>query len=203
MALARKTQSKLFHHTAEIIKETGLPCIHSDEHTQKGHDFGTKLSNAIEDVFTQGYSSVIVLGNDCPQLNSTILETASLQLSENQVLVGPSQAGGVYLMGFQKSGFDKKAFQNLPWQNKELKASLLEYFKNHSTEASLLPFLADLNRYQELSFFVGLKNISRNISLVFQALIQCLMHLFHQDSHVQTSFISISPISHRGPPPSC
>lgn len=198
-SLNRKTQARLFHHTSEIIKQSGLPCIISDENTQKGHDFGTKLSNAIEDVFSQGYCSVIVLGNDCPQLSSSILESAIQQLTQNKSVIGPSQSG-VYLMGIQKNTFDKTAFEHLPWQTRSLQNSLLEYFNKNSEESILLPFLADLNCYQDLSLFTGLKTISSRLMLVFQALIQCLRHPSYDINELTLSFLFAAPKSHRGPP---
>jgi hypothetical protein len=202
-ALARKTQSKLYHHTEGIINKSGLPCIHSDEKNQRGHDFGTRLSNAIEDVFSIGYNSVIVLGNDCPELNQDIIQSADQYLKRSQIVIGPSQFGGVYLMGFQQANFDKIAFQNLPWQSKELQSSLLGYLEKYSEEKALLPFLANLNHHRELSIFTGLKRIHRSLVLVFQALSKCLQRHSFQLKSLQSSFFLSPSISHRGPPAVC
>jgi 2-phospho-L-lactate guanylyltransferase (CobY/MobA/RfbA family) len=199
-ALARKTQSKLFYHTEEIIKKSGLACIHSDETNQRGSDFGSKLSNAIEDVFSMGYDSVIVLGNDCPELNQDIIESAYQQLKKEQVVIGPSQSGGIYLLGFKKANFDKTAFQNLPWQSQSLQNALLAYFNKNSKEAVLLPFFRDLNRYEDLVFFDRLKEISTSLKLIFQALLQCLQHQVYGLNQVTPSLIIATARSHRGPP---
>lgn len=201
--MARKTQSKLFHHTEGIIKNSGLPCIHSDEHTQRGHNFGSKLGNAIEDVFSLGFSSVIILGNDCPELNQDVIESAHQQLKNNQLVIGPSQCGGVYLMGFQQANFDKTAFQNLPWQSEDLQDALLAYFDNYSAVTAILPLLANLNRYQELSIFTGLKAINRSLFLVFRSLIQSLFQHTFQDKNLEYSFYLSPNTSHRGPPTGC
>ncbi|MBK7429104.1 MAG: DUF2064 domain-containing protein [Saprospiraceae bacterium] len=202
-ALARKTQSKLFHHTESIIKKSGLPCIHSDENNQRGDDFGSKLSNAMEDVFSLGYNSVIVLGNDCPELNQDIIQSADQYLKRSQIVIGPSQSGGVYLMGIEQSNFEKIAFQKLPWQSKELQAALLGYFNKYSAETALLPFLANLNHHRELSIFTGLKRIHRSLVLVFQALLKCLQRHSFQLKSLQSSFFLSPSISHRGPPAVC
>jgi hypothetical protein len=186
-ALARKTQSKLFHHTESVIKKTGLPCIHSDENNQRGDDFGSKLSNAVEDVFSLGYNSVIVLGNDCPELNKDIIESAYQQLNKHQLVIGPSQSGGVYLMGIERCNFEKIAFQKLPWQSKELQTALLGYFNKYSVEPE----------------FSGLKHIHRSLLLVFQALLQCLQRHSYLLISLQASFFLSPSISHRGPPADC
>ncbi len=202
-ALARKTHARLFQHTSAIISKSGLPCIHSDEHNQVGLDFGSKLGNAVESVFSQGYSSVIVLGNDCPELNQEILKSAILELKTNKLVVGPSQSGGVYLMGFHASNFDKENFQNLPWQNKQLQNSLLEYFHREINEVAFLPFLANLNQYEELSFFTGIKSICKNIIQVFEALIQCFFKNENKYYKLIHSCYHSHPHPLRGPPASC
>lgn len=202
-ALARKTQSKLFRHTMGIIEQSGLPFIHSDEHHQRGHDFGSKLSNAVEDVFRQGYTSVIILGNDCPQLNEKALNTAFQLLQNKDAVVGPSHTGGVYLMGLQQSKFDRSSFQNLPWQSENLQDALIEYFQKESVKVVLLPFLADLNQYEDLSFFTGLTTIHRDLLQVFDALIQCFFTLRFKYFALITISVPFTPHPHRGPPPSC
>ncbi len=74
----KKTQNtriaqSLIDRVFEITKETGLPTFTFNENQQTGCSFGEKLSNAIINIFNKGFSRLLIIGNDCPQLTSSIV----------------------------------------------------------------------------------------------------------------------------------
>lgn len=66
---------------------------------QRGNDLGNCMQNAMNELFTEGFSQVIIIGSDCFELNNSILEEAMSHLNKNDAVFGPAQDGGYYLLG--------------------------------------------------------------------------------------------------------
>ncbi|QJB39594.1 DUF2064 domain-containing protein [Chitinophaga oryzae] len=67
-----------------------------------GHDAGESMLLAFNMVFATGYQEVVMIGMDCPHLSPELLEEAFAALRHNQVVIGPAQHGGFYLLGMQR-----------------------------------------------------------------------------------------------------
>lgn len=145
--------------TQKTINQTGLPHFILNEEQQCGNSFGQKLSHGIQSIFSKGYNNVIVLGNDCLQLDANTINTAASSLATHHLVLGPTLNGGVYLIGISKANFNVINFENIHWQSQ----SVFEELKNIDSTASCksLPVLADINsRYDvlELKNYVSKQN---------------------------------------------
>ena len=109
-------------------KRTGLPCYHIGERQQRGTNFSERFSNAIHALFQQGCENLIVIGNDSPGLTTGNLLSAARSLESGKVVLGPSSDGGVYLIGFHRSHFEKTRFEGLPWSTGKEFEHLQELF---------------------------------------------------------------------------
>jgi glycosyltransferase A (GT-A) superfamily protein (DUF2064 family) len=105
--------------TLKTVKNSQLPFFIFTEKEQKGKTFGERFTNAITQVFKKGYTQIITIGNDCPQLKSEQLIQAAENFLMSKTTIGPTIDGGFYLLAFHKSLFDKNDFLNLPWQKKK------------------------------------------------------------------------------------
>ena len=63
--------------------------------------------------FDSGYRSVVVIGTDLPTVNSELLRRALKELSEYDLVVGPSVDGGYYLIGLNQP--HEELFVDIPW----------------------------------------------------------------------------------------
>ncbi|MCI4650254.1 DUF2064 domain-containing protein [Phaeodactylibacter sp.] len=120
LAGSQKASTALFRrfnrYAIKQARRTGLPLFVIQGDQQVGGTFGERLSNAYQAVFDLGYERVIAIGNDCPELNTGVLLQAAGTLEDHGLVLGPTQDGGAYLIGLQRSAFDPTAFANLPWQ---------------------------------------------------------------------------------------
>jgi glycosyltransferase A (GT-A) superfamily protein (DUF2064 family) len=57
------------------------------------------MKDAILWSFNQGFEKLIILGADTPHINPRIINSARDLLKEYSVVLGPSSAGGIYLIG--------------------------------------------------------------------------------------------------------
>ncbi len=144
---AESMAALMIEHTRTVVQETNLSYYFITEKQQVGANFGEKLSNAFETVFSKGYNNVIAIGNDCLTLTSDQLITAAQQLENTPSVLGPTTDGGVYLMGFKKEVFSKKAFQKIDWQTENVFSQLSLLNKN----IKLLPLLSDIDSAFDLT----------------------------------------------------
>jgi uncharacterized protein len=129
-----------------LLAATGLPYYLISSAEQKGHTFGERLYQALSQTFAQGYERVIVIGNDCPQLTVRDLHQAAGLLCQHDTVLGPSQNGGVYLLGLSKQVFEKAgSFEQIPWQTPEVHQELKAYFGQQQTTVACLSTYADIN----------------------------------------------------------
>ena len=77
---------------------------------------GIRLENAVADAFARGAHRVICIGGDCPQLNHPHFEqTATALENDYDVVYGPSEDGGYYLIGLNT--LHPELFQDIPWSS--------------------------------------------------------------------------------------
>jgi uncharacterized protein len=82
---------------------------------QFGEDLGARLFFAFDQLFGQGYARVIVIDSDTPTLPSAYLAQALRLIAavENDVVLGPTEDGGYYLIGLRQS--QRELFEQMPW----------------------------------------------------------------------------------------
>ena len=87
---------------------------------QRGDDLGARIVSTFEQLFCQGYSQVVVIDSDTPTLPVAYLERALLLIAEaeNDVVLGPTEDGGYYLIGLRQSY--PALFERMPWSTPEV-----------------------------------------------------------------------------------
>ena len=69
---------------------------------QRGADLGQRMSHAFDDLFALGYSRVALIGSDLPSLPTEHIGAALHHLQDGaDVVLGPSEDGGFYLVGLR------------------------------------------------------------------------------------------------------
>lgn len=145
-----KLFSTLNKQTLDTVQKTKIPYFLFDEHVQEGDSFGKRFVHAIEQVFNAGYERVIAIGNDTPHLKAAHIIKAAQRLQEQSLVLGPSLDGGFYLMGLDRSVFNKEALLNLPWQSSGLRQALLQQYTPTGKNVIVLPALADIDNWDDL-----------------------------------------------------
>ena len=80
---------------------------------QTGDGLGERLKNAFTDAFEQGFSKVVAIGSDSPDLPESFLRQAFEELDSHDAVVGPSSDGGYYLIGFSEGSFAPGTFERV------------------------------------------------------------------------------------------
>ena len=115
---------------------------------QEGKDLGEKMKNAFELLFNKRYKNVIIIGTDCPDLNEEILLKSFEELSEKNIVFGPSNDGGYYLLGMDN--FYPYLFDNIKWSRKTVFEETIKTIKKNGLAFNILPELKDIDTEKDL-----------------------------------------------------
>lgn len=66
---------------------------------QGGGDLGARMARACAEQFAQGVERVMLVGADCPEVDSGVTAAAFAALEKHDIVIGPAKDGGYYLIG--------------------------------------------------------------------------------------------------------
>src|ERR1700730_4220994 len=106
---------------------------------QRGDEFGERLAFAVEDFFRFGFGSVCLIDSDSPTVSSEIYAqaVAALARSGDQVVLGPSDDGGYYLIGLKQN--HRELFERIDWSTERVLNQTIEQAKQFKIDVELLP----------------------------------------------------------------
>ena len=119
---------------------------------QRGEDLGERMTNAVHELRSHGYESVIVVGTDMPFLSESIVHKAAEMLDTHDVVIGPAVDGGYYLIGMKG---DKTAlFDDITWSTDKVKQETLDHAKEHGWSVAQLDELRDIDTIEDLNIIL-------------------------------------------------
>jgi rSAM/selenodomain-associated transferase 1 len=131
----------------------------------KGH-LGQKMQAAFEWGFAQGYTKICIVGSDLFELEVSDIEEAFRQLQQNDIVFGPANDGGYYLMGMAQ--LYKNAFLDKAWSTSSVLQQTIEdlsdltiAFLNTKTD---IDTVEDLAKHRELHNYIP-KTILNTLNL--------------------------------------
>lgn len=116
---------------------------------QQGNDLGERMKNAFKNSFEQGFDSVIIIGSDCPQITTELLQDAFEALKNYPVVLGPATDGGYYLLGMNE--YIVQVFENKIWSTATVLEDTLKDLNNLGIDYTLLPMLTDIDEEKDLN----------------------------------------------------
>ena len=126
-------------------KDIWEPSIYA-KNVQKGKDLGARMQSAFEQSFDSGYQKVIIIGSDLYDLKKEHLQEAFAQLNFNDIVLGPAQDGGYYLLGLKT--VIPEIFRNKDWGSDTVLQNTLRDLKNQ--KVYLLETLNDIDYAEDL-----------------------------------------------------
>ena len=114
---------------------------------QQNVKLGEKMKAAFQEVFSAGYKRVLIIGSDCLQLNSKIIEDAFTMLEEKDTVIGPAKDGGYYLLGMNI--MQNFIFENKEWSTASVFSDTLHDIEQHQLSVGLLPELLDVDTEED------------------------------------------------------
>jgi rSAM/selenodomain-associated transferase 1 len=117
---------------------------------QTGEDLGERMEKAFGHVFSEGVDEALLIGSDIPELTDALVKEAFQSFATHDVVIGPANDGGYYLVGFKKSTFYPEIFYNMEWSTGMVFRQTVERFLNSSIVMHLLPECTDIDTREDL-----------------------------------------------------
>ncbi len=118
--------------------------------SQQGGNLGERMTNAFQWAFSQNFSTAIVIGTDSPDLPEDYLCQAQTALAEHDVVIGPCQDGGYYLIGFQRDRFLPEAFDGIDWSTERVFHQTQARIEENGRSLHVLPTWFDIDTRSDL-----------------------------------------------------
>lgn len=109
---------------------------------QSGTDLGQRMGTAFKEVLA-AHSKVVIIGSDCPQLDAVIIRSAFAKLEYCDVVIGPAEDGGYYLLGLKE--FIPELFEDIQWSTPNVLKQTLQKLHAGGKSFELCPTLRDLD----------------------------------------------------------
>ncbi len=111
-------------------------------------DLGGRMKNAFEQLFNKGYERVLIIGSDCYELTSNILEDAFNVLKNKEVVIGPAKDGGYYLLGLTRS--IPTLFKDIAWSTEDVFSASVKALDLLNINYETTPVLSDIDTFEDL-----------------------------------------------------
>ncbi|NET23819.1 MAG: glycosyltransferase [Okeania sp. SIO1H5] len=119
---------------------------------QGGGDLGQRLENCCRFfLIDQKVKSLLIIGTDCVELEADHLERALARLEEVDVVLGPANDGGYYLIGLRK--MVPELFRNISWSTAQVLQQTISVLKTKNLSYFCLPELVDIDTFTDLTRF--------------------------------------------------
>ncbi|MCL1470980.1 TIGR04282 family arsenosugar biosynthesis glycosyltransferase [Argonema antarcticum] len=121
---------------------------------QSEGDIGMRMASAFEIAFSNNMDNVIIIGSDCPTLNSQIIASAFQALYQHDLVLGPATDGGYYLIALNR--LIPELFTGITWSTSEVFQQTVEIAAKLNLDVAYLSELADVDRPEDI-YFCNLK----------------------------------------------
>ncbi|KDE55903.1 TIGR04282 family arsenosugar biosynthesis glycosyltransferase [Methanoculleus sp. MH98A] len=116
---------------------------------QAGKDLGERLDDVTAALFSRGATAVVLCDSDSPTLPGRYITEAFRRLDEADVVIGPCDDGGYYLIGMRKRL--PRLFEGIPWSSAHVTQRTVEAAERLGLSVSLLKPWYDVDTAADLA----------------------------------------------------
>jgi hypothetical protein len=111
-------------------------------------DLGRRMAIAFQTALEAGKQRVVVIGTDCPDLKAEVMVKAFHALEQHDLVLGPAQDGGYYLIGLCR--LIPELFTGISWSTAEVLQQTMSIAQRLELAVAYLPMLSDVDRPEDL-----------------------------------------------------
>jgi hypothetical protein len=110
---------------------------------QPAGDLGQRLQHAVAWHFAEGDAPVVVVGADVPRLTAEHVAEAERRLGRHDVVIGPAEDGGYYLIGLTAPV--PEVFRDMPWGSADVLRLTVGRCRERDLRVAVLETLRDVD----------------------------------------------------------
>ncbi len=118
------------------------------QYLQTGNDLGERMSHAFSTIFKLDYQRAAIIGSDCYELTSIVIENSFSLLTENDIAIGPAKDGGYYLLAMKS--FHRELFKNKTWSSDAVLSDTIKDIRAKKLKYVLLEELNDIDDVEDM-----------------------------------------------------
>ncbi len=111
-------------------------------------ELGEKMSSAIGRAISEEEASVVLIGSDCYDLDHNTITTAFEALNFSDLVLGPANDGGYYLIGMNQN--HNTLFENIDWSTDRVLEQTVQQAERLNLSYFILEELIDLDTFDDL-----------------------------------------------------
>ena len=111
-------------------------------------DLGDRLAGAVKTGAQMGFTDIVLIGTDCPDLEPHHIETALIYLNTCDVVIGPANDGGYYLIAFHTDCPD--LFSDITWSTDQVLNQTMDKIAQAGLSCRHLQTLRDVDTVKDL-----------------------------------------------------
>jgi len=143
-----------------LFYEGGLPPVSERDSRynyllQTDGSLDQKIAHAFAHVL-KDFNKVLIIGSDCPELSSEIIQDSFIQLESCDVVLGPAKDGGFYLLGCKS--FDPQLLEDIQWSTSTVLDQFLFNIQKAGLSSHLLEPLSDIDTEEDWLLFLKREN---------------------------------------------
>jgi hypothetical protein len=140
-------------------------------HGQKGENLGDRMIEAINFCKKNFLSSqVVIIGTDSPHLPVRFIKGSFEALKRADIVLGPSEDGGFYLIGMRKT--EPAIFKGVVWSSSSVLKKTLLNAKKLGLTTKLLESFFDIDTQKDLTKLRGFLKNKKRIALETQRVLK-------------------------------
>lgn len=120
---------------------------------QEGPDLGVRLDNALTRALQNGFERAVIMDSDSPTLPAASLQAAFAALDEADVVLGPCDDGGYYLIGLKQPA--PRLLREVQMSTPRVVADTLALAAEEGLQVKLLPTWYDIDDIATLNRLIG------------------------------------------------
>lgn len=163
-------------------------------------DLGDRMAAAFADAFQAGCTHVVIIGTDCPELDTGLLQSAFTQLQSADLVLGAATDGGYYLVGLRQP--QPELFQGIAWSTAAVRQQTIALAEQLQLKTAILPLRsdvdvpADLEQWYQvcpsISVIIPVKNEAQTLEKTLQCLKSSGVEIIVVDGGSQDETVAIA-----------
>ena len=111
------------------------------------------MARAFRDARDRGYTSIVVIGADIPEMTTVLLNRAFETIQNDTIVLGPAADGGYYLIGLPSRVIARQVpdlFSDMAWGTATVLPETCRRLQRKGLDYTLLETLNDVDRPADL-----------------------------------------------------
>ena len=123
---------------------------------QQGNNLGERMLHALSEALSSHYKKVILIGSDCLDLTTSLLQRVCDKLQQHDLVLIPALDGG-YVLIAAKQSINPELFKDIDWSTENVLKQTLERAMSEGINAIVLNPLRDIDRVDDLQHYAELQ----------------------------------------------